>query len=197
MYSIETLDPLLTPVPAEDLVDWARLDSDDPKIESCLLIATSQVISFLQLELLPRTFTLIHQDWPIVGTVSCPSLSRNNYAHLSRIDLPFTNLVSITSVKVGGDLITTDDYSTIPGKPYQIEFDQIVFSDDDNPAIEIVYVAGYENFSKVPEPIKQAIKIVATFIHANSGGCDSSNAVNKSGASELLRQYAVMGGLVF
>ena len=197
MYSIVTLDALSAPVSREDLIDWARLDSDDPKIDSCLLIATSQVIAFLRLELLPRAYTLTYEDWPIVGTVTSPSLSRNNYAYKSRIDLDYANLVSITSVKINDVALTTDDYRLIPGKPYQIEFDQISFSNNDTSALEVQYTAGYTDFSKVPEAIKQGVKMVAAYIHAHSGGCDSGDAVKLSGAAELLRPYAVSAGLIF
>ena len=88
MYNIMTMDALVSPATAQELVDWARLDSDDPKIESSLLVATRLVISFLKLDLLPRTYTLTYEDWPIVGTVSGGILSQQNYALKSRIELP-------------------------------------------------------------------------------------------------------------
>lgn len=197
MYDIVTLDGLKAPVPSEDLVDWARLDSDDPKIESSLLIATAQVIAFLKLELLPRAYTLTYEDWPITGTVTSPSLSRANYHYMIRVDLPYTNLVSVESVTINGTAATTDDYRLLPGKPYQIEFEQFSTGDSDNPALVIEYTAGYTDFSKVPDTIKNAIKVVAAYIHAHSGGCDVGDAVKMSGAADLLRPYAVKAGLVF
>ncbi len=197
MYDIVTLDGLKAPVPSEDLVDWARLDSDDPKIESSLLIATAQVIAFLKLELLPRAYTLTYEDWPIVGTITGRSLSRANYHYMIRVDLPYTNLVSVESVTINGTAATTDDYRLLPGKPYQIEFEQFSTGDSDNPALVIEYTAGYTDFSKVPDTIKNGIKIVAAYIHAHSGGCDVGDAVKMSGAADLLRPYAVKAGLVF
>jgi hypothetical protein len=197
MYNIATLDGLKAPVPSEDLIDWARLDSDDPKIESSLLIATAQVISFLKLELLPRAYTLTYEDWPICGTVTSPSLSRANYRYKLRVDLPYTNLVSVESVTVNGTAATVDDYRLLPGKPYQIEFEQFSTGDTDNPALVIEYTAGYADFSRVPDTIKNGIKMVAAYIHVHAGGCDVGDAVKMSGAADLLRPYAVNAGLSF
>jgi len=198
MYSIVTTDPLIAPVSAEDLVDWARLDSDDPKINTSLLLATSAVISFLKLELLPRDYTLTYEDWPTVGMAKGLYLSRKPYGNQFRVDLPFANLVSIASVKINGDLVAPADYRVLPGKPYQIQFDIIGYNDLDNAALEIVYTAGYgPAFADIPETVRQSILIVAAYIHAHSGGCDSGQALNMSGAAELLRPYAVTGGIVF
>lgn len=198
MYSIVTVDPLISPAGAQDLIDWARLDSDDPKIGASLLIATKLVTTFLSLEILPRTYTLTYEDWPIVGTVAGRGLSPVNYANKTRVDLPYANAISITSVSVNGELLTTDDYRLIKGRPDQIQFKTIGYNDIDSTAIEIVYVAGYGLTSaSVPAPIIQAITMVAGYIHAHAGACNMGNAVRSSGASELLTPYAVMAGLAF
>ena len=199
MVNIVTLDPLIAPVTDQELVDWARLDSDDPKIGPSLIMATSLVISFLKLDLLQRTYTLTHDDWPTVGTTTGSKLSRQTYASNPRIDLLYANLLSITTVKVNGVLLTTDDYRLIAGKPYKLEFQtfsQSVSYFKEFPAIEIVYEAGYALATSIPDPIKQAVLIVASYLIMNSG-CAAGNAINESGAAELLRPYAVNAGMVF
>lgn len=196
MYNIMTMDALVSPATAQELVDWARLDSDDPKIESSLLVATRLVISFLKLDLLPRTYTLTYEDWPIVGTVSGGILSQQNYALKSRIELPYANTISITSVTVNGVALASTEYRIIKGKPDRIQFDQFGYSTSDNTALEVVYTAGYgATFADVPVPIIQAVVMVAGYVHTHAGGCDMASAVKSSGASELLTPYAAMAGL--
>ena len=198
MYDIVTDDPLVSPATAQELVDWAKLDSDDPNIGSSLLVATRLVISFLKLELLTRTYTLTYEDWPVIGTYGTSKLSRGTYANKFRVEIPYANLLSTTSVKVNGVLLTADDYRIIKGKPDKIQFETIGTSDSDNAAIEMIYTAGYGALAAdVPAPITQAIVMCAAYLHAHAGGCDTGSALNQSGAAELLRPYAVMAGLVF
>lgn len=194
MYDIETLDPLVSPASAQELIDWARLDSDDPKIAGSLLAATRIVISFLKLELLPRTYTLTYEDWPTVGTTTGRTLSAASYQNKLRVDIPYANLLSVTSVKVNGDVLPTDCYKIIKGKPDKIQFETIGYNNLDTAAIEMIYSAG---FTTVPAPIVQAVVMAAAYVHAHAGGCDSGSALNESGAVELLRPYAVMAGLSF
>jgi hypothetical protein len=199
MINIVTLDPLVAPVTDQELVDWARLDSDDPKIGPSLIMGTSLVISFLSLDLLQRTYTLTHDDWPTVGTLSGSKLSRQTYANKTRIDLLYANLLSITTVKVNNELQTTDDYRLIAGKPWQIEFQTFSTATayyKEFPAIEIEYEAGYALATSIPDPIKQAVLLTASHLIMNSG-CIVTNAVKDSGAAELLRPYAVNAGMVF
>jgi len=198
MYSIVTADPIVSPATAQQLIDWARLDSDDPKIESSLLIATDLVISFLSLEILPRTYTLTYEDWPKVGTQSGSQLSRKSYCNKFKIDLPYANLITIISVKANGVALDSNSYRVITGKNTQLRFDEIGYDEVDNSALEIVYSAGYgAETANVPASIINAVVMVAGYVHSHSGGCDMAQAVNMSGASQLLRPYAVMAGMVF
>ena len=193
---IYTADPIQSPVFPSELAAYARLDSDDPIIESALLSATSAVFSFLKQDLTTRTWVLTHQHWPVVGTPSYPSISRQNYAFNSYVELPYTNLVSVDSVKVNGELTT--DYEIVKGKPCSLRFDDFAILDDETPALEITYKAGFgEGSLDVPEPIRNAIKMAAGYIHQHNGACDFTDALTMSGAKQLLAPYAVMGGIVF
>jgi hypothetical protein len=193
-YSIVTTDPLVSPVFANDFADWARLDSDDPAISSCLTMATSLVISFLKLDLLTRTYTLKYKHWPTIGTNTFPSVARNNSYYKGLIDLPYANLVAVTSVKLGGVLST--DYIIVDGKPDKLEFDTVTTYDDDTVALEVIYTAGFGTVDDIPQPILDAIMVTASFIYSHRGGCNVGNAVHDSGAGMLLAPFAVMGGLV-
>jgi hypothetical protein len=199
MIDIVTLDPLVAPVTDQELIDWARLDSDDPKIGPSLIMGTSLVISFLSLDLLQRAWSLTHDDWPTVGTLSGSKLSRQTYNNNTRVDLLYANLLSITTVKVNNEVQTTDDYRLIPGKPWKIEFQTFSTATayfKEFPAIEVEYEAGYALAADIPEPIKQAVLLTSAYLISNSG-CVVSNAIKDSGASELLRPYAVNAGMVF
>lgn len=194
MY-ISTSDLLVSPVSANDLADFARLESDDPVIDTALLSATSIVFSYLKQDLLTRTWTLTHKDWPIEGTVTEPSIGRQNYAYKTRIELPYTNLINVDSVTVNGEAYT--DYQIISGKPYSLEFDKIGYTQDDSDALVVVYSAGFgANSSDVPRAIRNAILMAASYIYNHNGTCDYADALTMSGAIQLLTPYAVNAGFV-
>jgi hypothetical protein len=194
MYSVSTDDVLVSPVFAGDLVNWARLDSDDPTVQASLIMATTLATNFLRLNIINRTYTLKYDNWPTLGTNTYPSISRGNLYYKDTIELPYANLDSITSVKVN-EVITTD-YRVIEGKPYSIEFDDVPVYDESKTALEVVYVAGYGvQPSKVPQPIRDGVLMLAGYIASHRGGCDMGNAIAMSGAGMLLTPYAVRGGI--
>ena len=192
---IVTDDALVSPVSDSELIDYAKLDSDDQTVSTVLLSATSIVFAFLKQDLLTRTWTLTYKDWPICGTDTYPSLSRQNYAYKQRIELPYTNLLSVTSVTVNGELFT--DYEIVKGKPYLLDFDSIGYANDDSDALVVVYDAGFGALaSDVPQPIRNAILMTATYLHSHNGMCDFGDALSMSGAKQLLTPYAVKAGIV-
>lgn len=193
MY-LHTDDILVSPVSANELVDYARLDSDDPTIENMLLSATSLVSSFLKLTLISRTWTLKYKNWPTSGTNTRSYLSKSMLRYNQCIELPNANLIAIDSVKINGELTT--EYRQVDAKPVYLEFDSIALTDNDEYALEVVYDAGFgTTASDVPDPIKNAILMVATYLHTKNGVCDSYAAIKNSGASELLAPYAVKAGI--
>lgn len=59
-----------------------------------------------------------------------------------------------------------------------------------NNAINIVYVAGYPNALSVPATMKRAVKNLSAFLYTNRGdNCSPSEAMNKSGADQIIRIY--------
>ena len=99
MY-LNTVDPIVSPVTNQALIDWARLDESDPTVTSCLTIATSLVISYLKLDLLNRNWSLRFKEWPTVGTNMRDAISPNTFYFRQIVELPNANLQSITSVKI-------------------------------------------------------------------------------------------------
>lgn len=192
--NIVTSDALVLPVTASELADWAKLDDSDPAITTALYAATSAVISFLSLDLIQRTWTLTHEDWPMIGSVKYPSLSPQVAGYKTVIDLPYANLISVTSVEVNGEAYT--DYRVVKGKPDKLRFDSVAWHDSDNPAIEVVYEAGYGAASgDIPEPIKQAIIMAASYMYNHNGACDAGDMLALSGAKQVLTPFAVTGGI--
>lgn len=193
--NIETNDPLESPVFASELVNYAKLDSDDPMIETVLLSATSAVFSFLKQDLMTRTWTLTYRDWPSVGAPYYNQLYRRGYHLKHCIELPYTNLVSVDSVLLNGEAST--DYLVNAGKPYVLEFDSFGIGSGDSNAMEITYKAGFgTSTADVPQPIRNAIMMAAGYIYAHNGACDYNDTLAMSGAKQLLTPYAVKAGLV-
>lgn len=192
---IETNDPLESPVFASELANYAKLDDDDPMIDTVLLSATSAVVSFLKQDLMTRTWKLTYRTWPTVGTPHYKQTYRSNYYMRHLIELPYTNLVGVDSVLLAGE--ATTDYLVNSGKPYTLEFDTFSTFGDDQNALEITYRAGFgDSTADVPQPIRNAIMMTAGYIYAHNGACDYNDALAMSGAKQLLTPYAVKAGIV-
>lgn len=191
---VYTTDALESPVFPSELADWARLDSDDPMIETALQLASSAVFAFTKQDFTTRTWVLIHTDWPIYGTKMRYSISPNDYAYIKRIELPYANLISVDSVFVNG--VEETEYRVIKGKPNSIELDTIGYDQEDEDALVITYKAGYGDSSiDVPSAVRNAIKMTAAYIIEHNGACDSGDAVALSGAKNLLVPYSVRAGI--
>lgn len=192
---LTTSDQIVPPVSSQELADWSRLDSDDPTLRTALYIATNAVISYLKLDLINRSWLLRYREWPKIGTKLDYSISRNQSYWREIIELPNANLQSIESVKVNG--VLTTDYIVLDGNPSAIQFETVPTYDNDNYALEVEYTAGYGSASaQVPEPIRTAIIMVASYISEHRGGCDTGNALEMSGAKSLIASYAIRGGIV-
>jgi hypothetical protein len=191
---VYTDDALISPVFASELAEWAKLDSDDPTIDGALSLATSAVFSFTKQDFTERTWTLTHKDWPTLGTAMRYNISPNDYGYCKRIELPYANLISVESVTVNGDAVT--DFRTIKGKPCQIELDTIGYTDTDSDALVVVYKAGYgTSTADVPDAVRKAIMLTATYIIAHNGMCQAGEALTMSGAKSMLAPYAVRAGI--
>lgn len=193
---IETSDVLVSPVYSSEFANFAKLDSDDPMINTVLNVATSAVFAFLKQDLLTRTWTLTHSEWPHIGTLTKPSLSRPQAALKRVIELPYTNLVSVDSVLIDGE--TTTNYSIIKGKPYALEFDAFASACIDGvDSLVVTYKAGFGVLNDdVPQPIRHAIMLAANYIYSHALGCNYSDAITMSGAKQILTPYAVKAGVV-
>ena len=183
------LGALQSPVTAQELADWLALDSADPLLNPMLLTATDAVIRRLGYDLLARDWIYTLWDWPVVGTPTSPSLTRQA-SELDRvIDLPYAKVISLDSVTSYGAAVTgavarQDDVALPRG------IERYAYQINDDPALVFEYRAGFgETADDVPESIKTAIKQLAGFLYEHRGACDAADAMQKSGASVMLTPW--------
>ena len=178
----KTNDPLVSPVTNAEAAYFIGVDDSDPILPGLLLSATDAVIRAIQYDLKPRDWTLTLWEWPIVGTRTAPNLARAPYSFNREIELPYAALISVTSVTSYGDPVTDftqRETSIIMPRGLAKE----TYKDNDDPAIVVGYRAG---FDPVPEPIRQAIIMVAAFLFEHRGACDGQEALWRSGAKSRL-----------
>lgn len=189
-YTTKATTPVVSPVTAQELADWLRLDdAADPVLNGILIAATSFVIERLQSELINRARTVSYQHWPTVGRFPPVDISRGEAAFLREIKLPYAALQSVELVNLYGEAFT--DYDIQQTTPATIYIDAASYlTDQSSPAIYVEYTAGYgADATAVPEAIKTGITMLAAFIYEHRGACDALNAFNSSGAREALIPY--------
>ena len=183
-YALTPVEPVITNA---ELADWLGVDSTDSLLPMMAESATSAAIEYLQSELISRQRKVIYQVWPSVGTDTSPSLSRNNVYISNIIELPYSRLLSVEEVKQGGTDIT--DYTTLDTLPASLKLESKTYSDDDEPAIEALYTAGYGAIADVPATIKMGVSQLAAYLYEHRGACAMSDALNTSGAAMTLAPY--------
>ena len=180
-----TTAPLVAVGTVARLADWLRLDDDtDPVLSGLLLTATDMVRAYIGKELESRAYIAEWQHWPFDGTATHPNLSPQNIAYSDRVKLPWAALISVESVEIYGDV--ADYTAIIPRAEVCLPRIPTISGDCSSPAIKIEYTAG---FATVPEPISEAVIMVAGFLFAHRGGCETTNPIMGSGAAQLLTPY--------
>lgn len=186
----------ICPATEQDLKDYLRIEDEScGELEPYLLAANKAVISFLGQALIENEYTLVFDGYPFNGTATV-GLSRDTSFWQDWIELPYANLISITSVKVidhddnSETAVTgylTDTYSS----PARIRFPfQPVMGTRDR--LKIVYKAGYgTDTENVPKGIRLGIVQVAGYLYDHRGECSPEEAISKSGAGMALNPYRV------
>lgn len=181
---------IVSPVTTGELADFARLESDDPVIPGILIAATSAVIEFLKFELLNRERITTYQTWPILGTPAGGlSWPMDRTAALSRVvNLPYAKLDGDPTFVCYGSAFT--DFEVRETLPASVLVNSFPAYDEDFPAIVATYTAGLSDDSAgIPEEIKTALLMVASFMYAHRGACDGQEAIQKSGAAGILQPF--------
>ncbi len=193
-----TNDELISPVTNQELADWLRLDDDtDTLLPVMTVTATQAVIDYLQRDLLPRNWVLVHEDWPTVSPTRRYSDVTFDFTCFNRvIELPYAGAISVDTVTTYGDVTT--EYRLLDALPSKIKFHyQSTTSSDDNPAITVAYTAGMgATAADIPQAIKTAILMTAAFLYEHRGQCTAEDALKDSGAAASINAFRVRTGLV-
>jgi hypothetical protein len=203
--------PARLPVTIDEIRVHMRIDLDDtdevPILMANIQSATDQAERWLRRSLITRTFDLWLDRWPTSRRnvwwdgVRDGSIS-DLFSAERHVDVPAPPLQSVTSITTfddsdaGSDFASSKffvDTATEPGR--------IVLRDAaETPAptrvangIQIRCVAGYgDNYSDVPEPIRQGILRMAAHLYEARGECPLEEARDVSGASALWQPYRIL-----
>jgi hypothetical protein len=170
------LTDTLSPVSTIDLAQWLDID-DDPNLEDWLSVATDEVIRFTNRDLLPRQWRLV-----INRKLDPLQVAYNRYPDRSfgKVELPYTALISVQSVKVDGE----DAEHEVDALSEPAKIDVQTFGEQ----LEVIYTAGA---NVIPASIKTAIKLSAQYLYEHAGACEVTDALHKSGAASMLRPYRI------
>lgn len=189
MYSVTVAGALLPAIETSELADFIAVPTSDTTLPIVALMATGMAVEFLQSELRTRRRTLIYPEWPVIGTPTFPSLSKQNYGGQFVIDLPYAQLVSVEEVELYGE--STTDYEIRPTKQAAIILPPNILTGPE-PAIKVVYDAGFgAAVADVPRPIQLGILMLAAFLYEHRGSCDADQALKRSGAYQQLYPHKI------
>jgi len=174
--TLTTNDPLVSPVTAQELADFLRADISDPLLSPMLTAATESVISFTKRDLIVRAWKLIYWDWPKAGKKLCNEIKLLNATS--------GNETTVSQVLINGEVDTSH---TLRNDSIYFEYLSVT-SDPEVKALEIDYTTGYANAAAVPQAIKEAIKLIASYLYTNRG-CSAKEALHSSGAAVILAPY--------
>lgn len=180
-----TSDVLISPVTLAEMADYIGVDISDTLVEPMLLAATDAVIRVLGYDLEPRDWTLTLWDWPSTGARTSPNLSPSLHSLMREINLPYAALQAVASVTVYG-VLTTDYVSRENSIMLAAGIPADGYGDNVDPALVVEYTAG---LVPVSDSIKNAIKMLASFLYENRGACDVGDALKRSGVSIMLQPF--------
>lgn len=182
----KTVQGIVPPVTLQEFADFLGVNVSDPLLPGILASASESVVGFIGRDLINRTWTLTHWDWPVWGTLAARNVGRPTGDYRREINLPYAGLQSVELVELYGDpttdFVTRDDAIVLRGIGLS--------GGNDDPAIVVEYVAGFgDDAGDVPESIKGAILALAAFNYEHRGTCDAHQAMKRSGAADMLAQW--------
>lgn len=178
--------PTEEPIKAADLKLHLRLDTDDENeyLDGLILAARTHVETITRRALIKQTWTLYLDGFPpykaiggqpFIESVSGLKFSRSEYGY-DAIELARPNLRAINSIiytdpnGVPQTLANTEytvDAKSVPGRVvpvYGKTWPPFRFVPN---AVAIEFDAGWDDAASVPEPIKQAVKMLAAHWYEN------------------------------
>jgi len=177
--SNKTLDPLVSPVTAEQLANFLSIDfveADRDLYDGFLLASTDACIKYTNIELLEREYTLKYDRFPErqSGMAGLGLM----YAYRSWwIQLPLYPVTAVVSVTVN-DEPADDPEIDLDARPAAVEPKELGET-------EIVYTAGHADASEINPQLILGIKMFAAYLYEHRGMCDVKEAVRASGAATM------------
>lgn len=176
----------------------------DTMLESFIAVSQRWIEDQLGIELIDSTWTLTMDCLPTRRGPWWDGVREGAVTELhsaaDTIELPRWPLQSVTSITFYDDednptvvdsAIYYVDTATRPGRAvlrYGEVWPTIVL----RPAagVEAAFVAGYgDAASAVPEPLKEAVRMMVAYLFEHRGECDAPMAYTKSGAATLANNY--------
>ena len=207
--SVIVTDPAAEPISLSDLKGHLRIDdsSEDSYLTDLITEAREDVENASGFALITQTWRLAIDRWPAnkqawwdgvrqgsINELNCPSA-------FTALNLPKFPLLAVNSVKVyDAESSETDvsvgstfDIDTIrrPGRMALKSGQTWPIAIRPTNGIIIEYQAGFgPDASDVPSPLRRAVRVLASYYYAHRGdGCDPSDALEASGAAELIDRY--------
>jgi len=193
-------------VSLEDVKNFLRIDfnDDDLFLISQIKMATNAAEKYLNSALVTRTLELSLDRLPEYEQNLREGLWTGPYMSFVKeyIDLPFSPVVSVTSIKTFND---NDDETTVPQSYYILDNyrkpARVVLRNGQTwpdatrevNSLIIRYEAGYGNASVVPEPIRLAILQMISYMYEHRGDQVNGQAPDMQQSTEaLLQPYRIM-----
>lgn len=185
------VEPVVTP---QEIADWTGADLADPLFGPLSIAATSTVIEFLQSELITRERTTVYETWPTVGTRQGAALSPSDEYLCRGVEVPYARFSTPLTLQVEASGTITTDYRVLERFPAELHFQTVPATQtDENPALKMVYNAGYGTIDDVPQTIKTAVLMITGYLYDHRGACTAEDALKKSGADVVLTPFKAKG----
>jgi uncharacterized phiE125 gp8 family phage protein len=171
-----SLEPIQSPVTAQEFANWLRLDEPfDPNIPLLLESATQKAMNYTGRAFVEQTITVQYDSYPGFGTPTL-GLDRLREVPYRWIDLPYPRLISVDSVVVedpdGNQTIILDYRVDTRSEPGRINFKGQLPAIGANEFLIIEYKAGYGSPCDVPAGVKIGIMKIAAYLYEHRGDCD-------------------------
>lgn len=182
--TVNALTDTVSPATPSELAELLGVDATDPLLEPMLQAATDAAETWLNSAIVERGFTAYWENFP--GYFAQPGLAPDvRSASDCYVELPYTRLLTLTSVEVQGEPFTA--YELRRTNPARI------YAYPQTGDLEVTYTAGWAS-ADVPGAIKQGILMAAAFLYEHRGSCDADGALMRSGAADLMRRYKIEQG---
>lgn len=201
--------PAIEPVSVNDVKNQLELDvsdtSKDTQIELYITSARQMIEEYTGLALITQTWKMTIDHWPggcgewWEGVRDGAIQDLVSSGRQSNILLPRYPLQSIDGITADDVAVTVADVFIVDTsqKPGRLVIKRgatwPVILDNAN-GIEITYTTGYgTNATDVPAALRLAIIQAASYMFEHRGDCETSSAMEKSGAMSLIKSYMVRG----